>query len=207
MKNRIFVIVLYMCLLILLGSFMLRSNQKVELIEEGKCLGLICIEKTTPGQIIEQYGDGKVNKFKKRYEQKRGYASRKWLTLEYEKLGLKFTAGSMRSPIYSIEVSSPFQAKTEKGIVLGLSGSEDIIKAYGLPGKRGNSLKRSYKANDNTYYVCCDSIYFYPALGIDFTLDCDTTFVTENGKAKPENTSRPACFIVKKINIYSPFNP
>jgi hypothetical protein len=180
---------------------LLVNSEKKNVIIVGRCLDSICIDSTTPEQIIAILGKGEIHKYKRKVEKKRGYYTVRKVKLEYKSLGLEFTAVSLKTSIYDIEIVTPYKAKTIEGIELGASTKYDIIKLYGAPEERKNELKYSDDKTDDA--ACCDSIYFYPYLGVDFIIDCDASFVIKNN-IKTDNTKQVNCGIVKKIHIYDP---
>ena len=95
------------------------------LISEGKGLDLFEIDKSSANDIIKKLGREFIEIRHKEYS----------VQMYYQSLGLSFyyMQGDNTQKIFSIVFSKPFKGKTTKGIILGQSTMEDVIKLYGEP--------------------------------------------------------------------------
>lgn len=83
------------------------------------------------------------------------------IIVTYDSLGLQFSFHPKDNYILSVSVFSPFNAKTEKNIILGESTFKDIIKIYGdSPWVLGDSLRK-----------CYDGICFYTPFDMSMYID------------------------------------
>jgi len=99
------------------------SDKTFTLVIPGQGFNNIQIEKTTFPEIKKIYGDEYTKITHGTYS----------VEITYEKLGLAFfyCQSDKTETIFTIVISEPFLAKTDKGIYLNYSSMTDVIKLYG----------------------------------------------------------------------------
>lgn len=122
-------------LIIILAVTLIASCSKTNYVEmytvnenviiAGQGLGSFKIDKTRAQDVVKELGNQYAEIRHKEHS----------VQLYYQNLGLSFyyMQGDNEKEIFSIVFSKPFKGRTTKGIVLGKSTMEDVIKIYGEP--------------------------------------------------------------------------
>jgi hypothetical protein len=110
-----------------------------ELISEGLSVGRIYVGHSTAADVADVYGKNFVSL-------EHGATVAEML---YAQLGLAFyyCPADEKKIIYRIEARAPFEGFTARGIILGKSTVNDVLKAY------GPSEPKSSAANDSWFYA------------------------------------------------------
>lgn len=109
-------------LICLTGIGQMGQSSRAGYITEGVGVESIVVGKSTKEDILKKYGsDFKIVKHNE-------YS----LEIVYEKIGLSFyyCQQDPNAEIFVIEVEPPYRGRTSKGIVMGKSTREDVVKAY-----------------------------------------------------------------------------
>ncbi len=109
--------------IVLINGVLLINAQ--ELAIEGFGVNGIQVGKSDQNDVIKKFGNDYELVTYGTYSNK----------LKYKKLGLSFIycQSNKDQTIFSIEIREPFEAATLKGVVLGKSTVEDVLKLYGKP--------------------------------------------------------------------------
>lgn len=130
---------LVLVVLVSIFTFSLFSQEKeMPIIKAGKSFGNITLGESTVDDVVKEYGK-KYKKEKKVFSEffakDNTYITFTYFKMIYKKQGLVFNftqrEGDDKEVLTNIEISSPFKAKTDKGIVIDESTFEDVIAQYG----------------------------------------------------------------------------
>ena len=99
-----------------------KQTNKIKVVKEGVGFDGITVGKSTQADVIKKFGKNYKLKTHKKYSYQMIYPN-----------GVSFyiCQTDKRKQIFDIELRSPFEAKTGKGIILGKSTLEDVYKIYG----------------------------------------------------------------------------
>ena len=97
----------------------------LKIIKEGVGIEGIAVGKSTSGDVVKKFG--KVY----RWEVNKKYSNQ--MTYDNAGVSFYFCQNDKREEIFLIEIKSPFNGKTSRGVTLGKSTLEDTQKIYGKP--------------------------------------------------------------------------
>lgn len=99
-----------------------KQTNKVNVIREGVGFNGISVGKSTMADVAKKFGKDYKLKTHKKYSYQMIYPNG---------LSFYYCQSDKRKEIFDIEIRTPFQAKTSKGVTLGKSTLQDIYKIYG----------------------------------------------------------------------------
>ena len=104
------------------GAQSTKQTSKVKVVKEGVGFDGIAVGKSTMADVTKKFGKDYKLKTHKKYSYQMMYPN-----------GVSFYVcqTDKRKQVFDIEIRAPFEAKTSKGITLGVSTLEDIYKIYG----------------------------------------------------------------------------
>lgn len=91
----------------------------------------VTVNATTKNAILVKYGKGGTEQ--KHYSTQAGTGTKTLFSTElvYKQQGISFYFHPSSDTVFCIKARVPYKAKTEKGIVLGVSTMQDVVNAYG----------------------------------------------------------------------------